>query len=89
VLSLAGGRRHQVAATTFSNPGDVAWSPDGTKIAFVRYDYGLDGDRLLVVPADGSAPPREIAHTDRRGRIWTPAFSKDGTKVLYSVWFLH
>lgn len=88
VLSLASGRRTRIGADTFSNVGAVAWAPNGSRLAYVRYDDAHDEDQLLIVPADGSRKPLEIFRTGPRQRIWTPVFSADGGRILYSVWQL-
>jgi len=41
--------------TSGQSDNNPAWSPDGEFIAFVRYPDGL-----MVMPADGSAPPQPI-----------------------------
>jgi dipeptidyl aminopeptidase/acylaminoacyl peptidase len=62
---------------------DVAWSPDGTELAFVsaRHD-GADRDLVhdvYVVPAAGGEPRRV---TDGRGGCALPAYAPDGTLVV-------
>jgi Tol biopolymer transport system component len=88
VLTLTTGRRTRIGATSFNNPGAIAWSPDGTRLAYIQFDDPGDRDRLMVAAADGSGRPIQIAETYRRERMWTPVFSRDGKRVLYSVWSL-
>src|SRR5205823_818917 len=53
------GERVLVADTGRSGAGSVAWSPDGTLIAYsAETPYGL---QLFVVPAAGGAP-RQLTH---------------------------
>ncbi|MGD8626956.1 MAG: hypothetical protein PVJ34_20645 [Anaerolineae bacterium] len=60
--------------------GDLtpAWSPDGTKIAWVHY-YDGKGD-ILVANADGTGKINITNNAiDDRGPVWSP----DGTRVLF------
>jgi Tol biopolymer transport system component len=61
-----------------------AWSPDGTRIAFVR--GGIDGTELTmqiyVMNADGSNQT-EVTDTTI-GQATSPAWSPDGTKIAFS-----
>ena len=64
-----------------------AWSPDGTKVAFIREDLAKPEYRssLCVVPSNGngSLVPEilTMAPADRRQPAWSP----DGTAIAY-VW---
>ncbi len=56
---------------------DPEISPNGSQVAFVRVSVNEDKDRyetqILVVPADGSAPPRLLtAGRDDRSPRWAP-----------------
>jgi Tol biopolymer transport system component len=57
------------------------FSPDGSKIAFVRFtvDETLP-DRIWLIDADGSNP-RQITEGPRD---WNPAWSPDGAQILFS-----
>jgi Tol biopolymer transport system component len=58
---------------------DLAWSPDGTKIAFRRFGIGTDG--IYVINRDGSGLKNLIADDN----IGTgPSWSPDGTKIAFS-----
>ena len=69
---------------------EPAWSPDGK---YVSYFSDASGEYRLVIEAqDGITPPREIA-LDKPTRYYSPAWSPDSTKLLYSdtnlnVWVL-
>ena len=57
------------------------WSPDGSQIAFMPYDYPTSLEYVAVLPADGGAP-RTLAKDATRllgGPVWTP----DGSTIVY------
>jgi Tol biopolymer transport system component len=56
-----------------------AWSPDGTKIAFVS-DLESGNNDIFVMNADGSSRTRL---TDWEGSDGSPAWSPDGTKIVF------
>jgi len=69
---------------------DPAWSPDGK---FVSYFSDKSGEYKLVIEAqDGLAPPREITLA-KPTRYYTPSWSPDSKKILFTdtnlkVWVL-
>ncbi|HWZ32792.1 MAG TPA: PDZ domain-containing protein [Bryobacteraceae bacterium] len=69
---------------------DPAWSPDGK---YVSYFSDRSGEYKLVVEAqDGLTPPREIALPNQK-HYYTPSWSPDSKKLLYTdtdlkVWVL-
>jgi tricorn protease len=69
---------------------DPAWSPDGK---WVSYFSDRSGEYKLVVESqDGITPPREIALPNHK-HYYTPSWSPDSKKVLYTdtdlkVWVL-
>ncbi len=69
------------AAVTFS---EIAWSPDGTQLAYIA-DTLLDGEKLVfAAPADGTAAPALVSHNpnnaaqDAQTIVWT-----DNAHVVY------
>ena len=63
---------------------EPAWSPDGTRLAFVSarhddWDIDLATD-VYVMPADGGEPEC-VTHTD--GTCEAPVWSPDGTRIAY------
>jgi dipeptidyl aminopeptidase/acylaminoacyl peptidase len=65
------------------------WSPDGKWIAFLEGDekkYGAYSmEHLLIVAADGSAPPKRVASSEALDRgVSQPRWSDDG-KNIYAV----
>ena len=58
--------------------GMPAWSPDGTKIAFVSNRDG--NSEIYVMNADGTNP---VQLTRNGGHVQNPAWSPDGTKIAF------
>ena len=58
-----------------------AWSPDGTKIAFVSSREGFGNDEIFQMDADGSNP---IRLTNDSAGDYDPAWSPDGTKIAFT-----
>lgn len=60
VMDADGGNRHQVTnyATYSGDSGGVAWSPDGTKLVYARFNSGAadppNGLALFIIDVDGS-----------------------------------
>jgi Tol biopolymer transport system component len=61
---------------------DPAISPDGSKVAFVRYDPTVETSDLYVINADGSGK-RLLASGGGVPRVAFPAFSPDGSTIAY------
>ena len=58
---------------------DLAWTPDGTRIAYAGTWAAADGaDGIWVVPADGSSEPTRLI-----GSGSSPTWSPDGTSIAY------
>ncbi len=65
---------------------DPAWSPDGK---YVSYFSDKSGEYKLVIEAqDGLTPPREIALPNPT-HYYTPSWSPDSKKILYTDTNLH
>jgi TolB protein len=60
-------------------PDAPAWSPDGTRIAFVGVPSGRRPD-IYVMNADGSGL-RNLTNT--AAQDYSPAWSPDGTRIAY------
>jgi len=58
---------------------DPSWSPDGSQVAFTRWDGPNAG--LWVANADGSNARKLYGHNMLKETIWTP----DGENVLFSM----
>jgi dipeptidyl aminopeptidase/acylaminoacyl peptidase len=55
VIPIAGGTPRRVAEFP-GNEGDLAWSPDGRRLAFVAAPGRTQSDRVFVVPVAGGTP---------------------------------
>lgn len=69
--------------TSHPSDTDATWSPDGSRIAFVRFDG--DGWGLHVMAADGTevrrlAPAASLVDASDTDPAWSP----DGTRVAFS-----
>jgi len=63
---------------------EPAFSPDGTKIAYVKNYSGKDGGRfsdIWVIPAAGGTPV-QVTHIDS-GQVRGPVWSPDGTMIAF------
>lgn len=63
-------------------PSEARWSPDSKQVAFI-WDVG--GRRnLYLVPADGSAPPRQLtAFTEDGPELSEPRWAPDGRQIAF------
>ncbi len=65
---------------------DPAWAPDGK---YVSYFSDKSGEYKLVIETpDGLTPPREIA-LEKPSHYYTPAWSPDSKKILFTDTNLH
>jgi len=62
---------------------DPAWSPDGTKIAFVRHSGPNNHGEIFVMNADGS-DQRRLTLVNQHRNDRSPTWSPDGTKIAFS-----
>jgi dipeptidyl aminopeptidase/acylaminoacyl peptidase len=69
----------------FRNIGQLALSPDGSRLAFVEMwaDEEANANRMAIflVPTDGSAPARRITSGPKRD--WGPKWSPDGSTLAF------
>ncbi|MER3403401.1 MAG: hypothetical protein C4337_08970 [Armatimonadota bacterium] len=63
---------------------EVAWSPDGSRIAFVLCERKLDGTLvrkgLYTVPEEGGAITEIVA-----GEVYEPSWSPDGQQLVFAM----
>ncbi len=72
--------------STGSAERDPAWSPDGKLVSYFSDKSGEY--RLVVEDQDGLKPPREIAMPNT-GHYYTPSWSPDSKKLLFTDTNLH
>ncbi|HEX7846814.1 MAG TPA: PKD domain-containing protein, partial [Chitinophagaceae bacterium] len=60
--------------------GDPAWSPDGTRIAFIRNMDIYGAGNLWIINADGSNPVQRTFTNDAKNPAWSP----DGTRIAFT-----
>jgi hypothetical protein len=63
-------------------PAQIAWSPDGRRLALVRYGYIKDAGELVIVDADTGAV---LLRRPRVDGLTPQAFSPDGSALLVSA----
>ncbi len=82
-VPLLGGEPRRVV----DDAADATWSPDGTRIAFLRLHPAAPGKiaaaSLMVAASDGSAS-REVTRVEGSG-ILAPRWSTDGKKISMTV----
>jgi Tol biopolymer transport system component len=96
VMNADGSGQHNLTpndpnATTRVDELDPAWSPDGSKIAFIRRDNGNpfccpvipESVDVWTMNADGTNK-QNITNTPQGPEESGPAWSPDGTKIAYS-----
>ncbi len=86
VLTLASGQDKVVAKGEINEyqADSIAWSPDSKWIAYVP--TGFDAfTNIYVVPADGSAPTREITFLANGQNASHLAWSPDGKYILFDT----
>jgi Tol biopolymer transport system component len=87
VMELATKQATQMTSTELTDEGSPSWSPDNSAIAFHSDDNTSDFFQVLQLNyplTDAKAIPQVlIAKTGMN--VLHPAFSPDGTKILYSL----
>ena len=57
-----------------------AWSPDGTQIAYQKYQDDRSTPEVFVMSSNGD---EQVNLTNNSGDDWNPAWSPDGTKISF------
>jgi tricorn protease len=80
------GDVRNISHSSGSAERDPAWSPDGK---YISYFSDKSGEyKLVIEEQDGIKPPREIA-LEKPTHYYTPAWSPDSKKVLFTDTNLH
>jgi Tol biopolymer transport system component len=70
--------------TGTADASDPEWSPDGTRIAFVRNLNFPPERRLFTIKADGTGEaPFPVFIPDQPGEVYAPTWSPDGRRLAY------
>ena len=82
-----GSKSRKLTTSLGTDGGALAWSPDGTLIAYgqgsaPKFDFH-NLNRLTVVPASGGAP-RVLTESLDRGTS-SPMFTEDGRSIVFTV----
>jgi Tol biopolymer transport system component len=78
----------QIALGTAHGDDDLSsahWSPDGSRIVFIRIPDDRGGRRIEVMNADGSGL-RELPLGARTADATNPSWSPDGTRLAFERW---
>jgi Tol biopolymer transport system component len=78
----ADGSQPKRISDVFAEESDPSWSPDGELIAYVRRTPGTAIQNVWVMKPDGSG---RRALTKQDGRAFTPAWSPDSSRVVFST----
>jgi serine/threonine protein kinase/Tol biopolymer transport system component len=79
---LLGGAPERLAADVDS---DVTFSPDGRKLAFIRYDNPDEGKYRLIVRSVDSGDETVLTRGSNSQELYSPAWSPDGKIIMCGV----
>ena len=84
VVNADGSGLAPITNSEYVHDHEPVWSPDGRKVAFIRFWHGPDQDYLVVV--DANEPPALWSETVP-SQWWPysrPAWSADGTRIAFT-----
>jgi Tol biopolymer transport system component len=73
---IAGGDARRLTDYTDNAVRSVAWSPDGSTIAFAADHHGDEQYQIYLVPAAGGQPRRLTSATDRQHELAHEPFTR-------------
>jgi len=76
---LLGGQPQKLVSDVDSN---VTFSPDGSKVAFIRYDNPVEGQYQLIIRSVDSGEERVLSSGSNSQQIYAPAWSPDGKTIV-------
>jgi Tol biopolymer transport system component len=84
ILNLSTGADQRITRGCAGFIDDLAWSPDGSRLAYVTDDEAGTAREIRVIAADGSSPATAI----ETGVGWpsSPTWSPDGKRLAFAVW---
>ena len=81
LVAAGGGGRTQLTHVAGGDMTGLAWSPDGTRIAFAHTEPATLETRLAVINADGSG--MQVLAGSVNEHFATPSWSPDGTRLTF------
>ncbi len=78
-MEADGSDRKQLTFSPLDIESEPVWSPDGTKIAFARWNINSRFVEIFVMNADGSDQRRLTQSREDHSPSWSP----DGTKIAF------
>ncbi|PYX47496.1 MAG: hypothetical protein DMG79_13805 [Acidobacteria bacterium] len=80
--AVLGGTPERLAEDVDSN---ITFSPDGAKVAFMRYDNPDQGKYQLVVHSLDSGQESVLSSGSKSQALYTPAWSLDGKTIMCAM----
>lgn len=83
ILNLSTRADQRITSGCRGRIDDLAWSPDGSRLAYVTGDGAGNGNEIRVIAADGSSRSTVV----ETGAGWPslPTWSSDGKRLAYAV----